>query len=110
VSFLDRIPKLFRKKAPPSPDGVRSHTLLVEEPSIRLVKTGKWVIHTPTKAVGILTSAADFPNCKVMLVNEKGEDSVSIGCALSDLKVARFTEIPAKRRPSAEAAAALGYY
>jgi hypothetical protein len=110
MSFLDRIPKLWAKKPPPSVDGARTHVLRVEEPAIRLVKTGKWVVHSPTKAVGILVSAADFPNCRVMLVDERGEDSVSITCALTDLKVARLVEIPLKRRPTADAGAVLGYY
>jgi hypothetical protein len=107
MSFLDRIPGLRRKST--LPDGVE-HVMLPESTFGGLVKTGKWVVHLPTKVAGILVNVQDFPNCRVMLVDEAGFDLRPITCHLTEVRLAKHAEIPLSRRPSADIAASLGYY
>jgi hypothetical protein len=108
MSFLDRIPGLRRKASLP-PDATE-HVMMPEAIGASLIRTGKWVWHGPSKAVGILTSAADFPNCRIMLTDGEGFDLRPITCHLTEIRVAKLLEIPERRRPSADIGASLGYY
>lgn len=98
----------FRRAAAPAP---LSHVMEVPQRIAgALVKTGKWVVHGPTKQPGILTGVADFPIINVMLVNEVGEDYRAVTCTLADIRIAKLLEIPEKRRPTPLHGASLGYF
>ena len=71
-------------------------------------KRGMWVIYQ--NRVGILQNLETGDVATVMLVDEKGHNSLEIHTQAADLRQAWYEEIPEARRPEYPLAAKFGYH
>lgn len=106
----------FKKSPEPSP--AQEHIIipaqrtippeLTYSPQVE-VTIGKWVVWN--HQVGIVASVIGFPVIEVHLVDADGATISATPAHVQDVRLARYLEIPEKRRPAdyAYAASALGY-
>jgi hypothetical protein len=100
----------FKKSSTPEPPPAVHIFTPYDTPAPSIIKTGKWIWHTPTASPGILTGVDQYLSVVIMLVNELGENFREARCGLADVRIAKLSEIPLARRPTPEDGAFLGYF
>jgi dUTPase len=75
-----------------------------------ILKSKKWVTHENSKRTGIIYDMSKYGFVTIAFTNDKGETVTMEEVRVGELRVAKYEEIPAPRRPDKATAFTLGYY